>query len=385
VTTDAAASNRVRVCMITPSFYPIVGGLETQVEQLIPHLRRHGIDAWVLTRRTAGTTGHEERGGTTIRRIPIPGGPGIRSIAFSSLGTLTLLRQRQQIDIVHAHGIMSPATVAVSAGMLLRVPRVVTIHAAYEPAHLLSKPFGATRLRRYQRLVDRFISISDDIRELLVDHGMPTSRIIDIPNGIDTHCFRPVAADKRLARRAERGLAPDEPVAVFVGRLHPVKQVHLLIEAWKDVPAGRLVILGDGEERDRLERLASTFGITDRVDFRGMVTDIDAWLQVADIFVLPSASEGLSVALLEAMSSGTLPVATAVGGAVDLIQSGTNGILVPAGDVAALTDALRRAVSDRAWRVAAAHAARETVLARYDLDAVAQRLASLYRELITAR
>jgi glycosyltransferase involved in cell wall biosynthesis len=373
------------VLMVMPSYYPVIGGMETQVEQLIPFLRRYGVESAVLTRRPANAQAREVRDGTPVTRISVPGGPGLRSLTFTTLGTVHALRHRRRIDILHAHSIMSPTTIAAVAGLLLRRPRVVTLHARYEPEHLLAKPLGAARLRLYRGIIDRFISINADIETLLHQHGMPAPRIVSIPNGIDTSRFQPVAPEERRTLREQRGLPGDRPIAVFVGRLHPVKQIDVLLRAWQGVPDATLVILGDGDERPRLEALHRELGLGERAELRGMVTDVDAWLQAADVFVLPSASEGLSVALLEAMAAGAVPIATAVGGAVELIRDGENGRLVPPGDVEELRTALHDALSRPDWLAHAANLARATVIARFDLDAVARQLARVYRDVLPAR
>src|SRR4029079_13606662 len=134
-------------------------------------------------------------------------------------------------------------------------PKVVTLHAAYEPAHLLTKPLGKARLRLYRHIIDRFVSISDDIRELLRSAHIPAENILDIPNGIDRKRFQPASDGDRQELRARLRLPSSELVILFVGRLHPIKQVDVLLHALSAVPDGRLLILGDGDERPRLERL----------------------------------------------------------------------------------------------------------------------------------
>lgn len=379
------AQGVIRVLMVMPSFYPVVGGMELQVERLIPYLREHGIDAVVLTRRTVGTTARSQRNSIEIRRVSITGGPGMRSIAFTAFGTADMLRNHRDIDILHAHSVMSATTAIAIAGVLLRKPRVVTVHVTYEPDHLLNKPFGRQRLRLYRRIVSRFVSISSDIERLLVQHDVPSSRIVSISNGVDTTNFCPTCEPERAALRTELGLPGDRPIVVFAGRLQPVKQVDVLLRSWSGVSGGHLVILGDGEERERLEELARSMQIERRVEFRGMVTDVVDFLRAADIFVLPSSSEGLSVALLEAMSSGLVPVASAVSGAVDLIEDRVNGLLVESGNVEQLRAALEHAVQSDDWRKDAGERARATVVADYDLRIIASRLNDMYRELLTER
>jgi glycosyltransferase involved in cell wall biosynthesis len=381
---DLDSLHRIRVCMVTPSYYPIVGGMETQIERLLPHLRNHGVDAWVLTRRTTATSAREVRNGTHVYRARILGGPGLKSISFTVAGTIRVLQQRRNVDILHAHGIMSPTTLASAAGLLLRIPTVTTLHAAYELEHMLTKPAGATRLRVFRHSVARFISISDDITALLGSHGMPSVRIREISNGIDTQAFTPVDECEKMTLRERLNLPPDTPLVVFVGRLHGVKQVDVLLAAWQQLSGGLLLVLGDGDERQALEALSRQLNISDRVRFLGMVSNVADYLRVATTFVLPSSSEGLSVALLEAMASGTVPVVTAVGGARDLLADGHNGLLVSPGDADELARALNYVIEHPEWAESASHLARQTVVERYDLNEVARLLANLYREVVTS-
>jgi glycosyltransferase involved in cell wall biosynthesis len=371
--------------MVMPSYYPVVGGMEIQIERQVPFLREQGIDVAVLTRRTTGTTKAEERDGVEIRRVSIPGGPGLRSISFTALGSLDILRHRKSIDLIHAHSIMSPATIAALACRPARSASLVTIHNSYEIPHLFGKPLGRQRLHWFRRLMSRFVSISSEIHGLLVENGVPPTSIVSIPNGIDTSQFRPAFGAERAALREAQVLPQDEPIVVFAGRLQPVKQVDILLDAWAGIDDGRLVILGDGQERLSLMAQAQRLGLAGRVEFRGMVPNVADYLRAADIFILPSSSEGLSVALLEAMSSGMLPIATSVGGTVDVIEDGVSGLLVTSGDIAGLRDALSRALCNPDWRRDASSKARATAVDSYDLRVIAERLATVYRDVVGSR
>lgn len=385
MTHDQQPRRRIRVLMVMPSYYPVVGGMEIQVERLIPHLREHGIDVSVLTRRSEGTVRLEQHNGVEIRRVTVSGGPGVRSIAFTARGIADIVRNRRGIDILHAHSIMSPSTIAVVAGVLLRKPRIVTLHANYEFEHLLRKPFGDQRLRLLRRSISRFVCINDDIEQLLLQHDVSSERIVSVPNGIDTLHFNRAVGNKRIALREALALPTDQSIVIFTGRLHPVKRLDVLLHAWSGVEGARLVILGDGTERESLMALVRNLNLDGHVEFRGMVSDVVDYLRAADVFVLPSASEGLSVALLEAMAAGLVPVSTAVGGAVDIIRNEENGLLVQPGDVVGLQAALSRALSTDGWRSGAALKARETVVAGFDLRSVAAQLAGVYHGLTAER
>lgn len=378
-----SADRRIRVRMVMPSYYPVVGGMEIQVERQIPFLRERGIDVSILTRQTPGTSRHEVRDGVEIRRVPIPGGPGMRSIAFTARGSVQMVRDRREIDVIHAHSVMSATTAAAIAKRVARTPALITVHSSYELSHLLAKPIGASRLRWYVRTRTPFVSISSGIGRLLLDHGVPAPSVKAIPNGIDTARFAPASDAERAKLRSELGLPANTPIVVFVGRLEPVKNVDVLLNAWSGIDGGHLLILGDGVQRAALVAQAQSLGLSDRVDFRGMVTNIVDYLRAADIFVLPSSSEGLSVALLEAMATGLVPIATAIGGTTDVVDDQQTGLLVQPGDVSGLRDALNYAIGTPSWREAISQNARDLTTSTYDLRVVTARLATLYRELAT--
>jgi len=160
--------------------------------------------------------------------------------------------------------------------------------------------------------------------------------------------------------------------------------VDLLLRAWSSVheqhPQSTLVIVGEGEQAETLSDQAGK-----GVIFSGGVDDVRPYLQSADMFVLPSSTEGLSNSLLEAMAVGLPVIATAVGGAPDLIDDKINGWLVPPYDIEAIQVALTGLIEAPDFRNRLGTAARETVLECYSLPVVAQQLRSLYEETIEAR
>jgi glycosyltransferase involved in cell wall biosynthesis len=240
---------------------------------------------------------------------------------------------------------------------------------------------GLRRLRTLVRHVSAFIVISREIDNELAAVGVPAERRVFIPNGVDTARFAPALPVARSEARRIFALG-DGPVAVFTGRLAPEKRLDLIIGAWPAVraahPDAELLIAGDGPEMARLSRLTGP-----GVRFVGALDDVLPVLQAADVFVLPSDTEGLSNALLEAMAAGLAPLATAVGGAPDLITPGKNGLLVPAGDRAALTTALLELLAEPERRVRMGEAARARVIADYSLQRTAAGLRALYDRVLT--
>lgn len=232
------------------------------------------------------------------------------------------------------------------------------------------------------------VSVSEMVRMNLIERArIDTRRIRYVPNGIDTVQFSS-SVDIRHATREELGLADDEVVVGAIGRLVPVKNHGLLLDAFsralgKGVSL-RLMIIGEGPERELLEETVGRLGLGSQVILTGERQDVDVLLNAMDIYVLSSLSEGMSLSLLEAMSMGLPIIATAVGGSVDLVQE-QNGILVPSGDAEAMKDAIIRLASDFEARKRMGQASRASVLEHYSKDAMVKHYCDIYRNATEVR
>jgi glycosyltransferase involved in cell wall biosynthesis len=371
----------MRVAMLIQAYLPHVGGAERQLSALIPLLRKRGVEVIILTRRYAGMSAFETIDGTPVIRFAAPGPKPVAMLAFVAQAVLALARLRP--DVIHAHELLSPASAALLAKRLFRTPVVAKVlrgGALGDIDKLRRRPFGARRLAGLRDRVDAFISISSEIDAELATIGVEPARRLSIPNGVDTGRFRPAAADEKRRLRESLGLPAAAPLAVFSGRLVPEKRVDRLLAAWpfvrENVPGAELVVLGAGEEEAVLRDQAGA-----GVRFAGQVEDVLPWLQAADVFVLPSATEGLSNALLEALACGLGAVATAVGGAPDVIVDGESGLLVPPDDTAALAAALVKLLGDPILQTRLGAAGRKVIETRYSLEQTAGRLAELYARL----
>jgi len=171
-------------------------------------------------------------------------------------------------------------------------------------------------------------------------------------------------------------------VLVSVGRLQARKRHDLVLRALARVPEVRLVLVGEGEERTRLERLAERLGIRGRVAFAGWVGDARTELRGADVFVLASDLEGLPLSVLEAMLARLPVVATDVGSVREAVVDGETGIVVPAGDLDAVIAAIGRLAADRALRERLGAAGRVRVRERFVAEKMAAGFERLYRELV---
>jgi glycosyltransferase involved in cell wall biosynthesis len=246
-------------------------------------------------------------------------------------------------------------------------------------AKLKKRFLGYRRLKALREHLDRFIVISREIEMELIELGFPSEKLCRNPNGVHTDKFFPCFGERKTALREALGIKSGL-VTVFAGRLSAEKKVDHLIKIWPIVrekyPQAELLIIGEGEESPSLKRLAA-----DGVSFLGSVDDVSPYLQAADLFILPSITEGLSNALLEAMSTGLPVIATSVGGATDLINHMENGWLISPGNLSDLLEAVLDMLGNEQLRKRLGEKARERILNEFDLNLVASRLKDLYLSL----
>jgi glycosyltransferase involved in cell wall biosynthesis len=372
--------------MTIQAFAPTVGGGELQLERLLPLLRGRGVGTRVFTRAVAGSPRRDVVAGTDVYRTRVAGESPVASVVYVTESFTQLLRIWRTTDVVHAHGALSPATIALAARVLGK-QCVVTILGAGPPgdlARLRRKPAGRLRLALLARSA-RFIALSSEVAAELLASGVPATNVTVIANGVDLCTYAPIGADERAALRAQLGLEVNRCYGVFVGRLHPVKSVDTLIRALVHTTGIDLLIVGDGNERNPLEALARDLGVSERVRFVGSTKDVAQYLQVADAFFLPSLGEGMPNALLEAMACGLPCAASSTVGGVDELLGHTRGVTVDVGDVGAWSAAMQRFASDGRLRRTLGEAAAQHARTLYSIDSTADRLVALYREMAAGR
>jgi sugar transferase (PEP-CTERM/EpsH1 system associated) len=284
-------------------------------------------------------------------------------------------RERPHVVHTHAWGTLLEGLVA---ARLARVP--VVIHGEH----------GTLQLRPYQRWLQRLgwsaaddvLSVSSRLADKIASEtGFSRAAIRVLPNGVDLSRFDRI---DRAATRAALGLSADARVAVTVGRLVPVKDQRTLLEALallhRDQVPATLLVAGDGPLRESLEAQAVTLGIAPQVRFLGHRPDVEQILGAADVFVLSSASEGMSNTILEAMACRLPVVATHVGGADEMVIDGETGYLVPPGAPRPLADALAPLLTDAGRARTMGVAGRLRAEQEFSLSGMLRRYESLYLE-----
>ena len=166
----------------------------------------------------------------------------------------------------------------------------------------------------------------------VVNMGVSRGKVVLLPNGVDTKAFRPISAEDKAELRKRLDLPDEMTIVLFVGRLEFVKGLDVLLHAWSQLPnhirlRSLLILVGDGAEQNNLKRMSRALGIQETVIMVGERQIVHDYYSAADIFVLPSRSEGMPVALMEAMASGLPVIASNVGGSREVIEHGKNGIL----------------------------------------------------------
>ena len=242
------------------------------------------------------------------------------------------------------------------------------------------------RLDRWSlRKADRVVTVCEAFAKNLAGAGVPHERICVQHNSIRPE---PAAGVKEVQALRERlGVSEGERIVLAVGRLSQEKAHVDLLRAFRNLGDTattinvRLVIVGDGPEREALKAAAASLGLSDRVTFAGQASDVRPFYAIADVLVNPSHSEGSPYVLLEAIAANLPIVATAVGGVPEMLQNNETALLVPAGDPRALGDAIARLLSDQQLaQKLSANAVTLTAL-RFSPESYARSLVKIYREL----
>jgi len=384
--------NNVHVLMVIGLFHPFVGGAERECQKLAKRLMERGISVSILTQYCEGLPGYELIDGIPVyRKMKLT-----RSRLFEVIYMLSvlwfLLRNIRQIDIIQCFGLylFIPPVVLMKYIFGKKVIARVEGPGYVGDFHRVKQLKWANLMLFTARKVDRIVAISQDLYKDIVENHFPEQAILSIPNSVDVDYFlpKPSSGNQRLHRIS------------FVGRLETVKGLEYLIEAFKivkmDLGYVKLSLVGGGQLQGVLETLCQKLELQDDVTIVGNTDDVLSYYQEANLFVLPSLSEGLSLSLLEAMSCGLPVVATLVGGNIEIIDScfeegktkvndyhiGECGILVNPRDTKGLAKALLRLLKDDALSQQLGSKARILVESKFSLDKIVKEYVGLYSHLV---
>jgi L-malate glycosyltransferase len=287
----------------------------------------------------------------------------------------------EKLDLLHVHYALPHATSAYLARQILgpAAPRVITTLHGTDITVVGNDPSFLPITRFSIEQSDAVTVPSEALRRATYDNlSLPSTMPIEvIPNFVDTTTYAPAPR------------APGRPrMIVHNSNFRPLKRVDDVVRVFAEVRRAapcELVLIGDGPERSRLERVVHDLGLTDHVRFLGKQLNFVSVLQQADVFLLPSETESFGLAALEALACGVPVVASRVGGLPEVVSDGESGFLVEVGDVAGMAGAITRLFGDDALHAKMAAAARRAAETQFPMEPLIDRWEAYYRKVISRR
>jgi len=382
-------------------FPPYVGGAEMQARRLAVALVKKGAEVTVLTSRIRGTVVtkpqalFDEEEGVRVHRLSAPGFGRIKMLALCFRMFREAVKIGKGVDLLHLHQGSYPAYAGIMAASVLKKPSIVKMGSAGESRfdlEILAQSFPLGLGRQMASTIvskaTRFVLLNEQVKRDLLRWGADSDRMLAIPNGVeiperawtmDTKTFQ----ERVLLTKPQTLHAP---VFLCVGNLLERKNHALVLEAVRILKIKGirviLVILGEGPHRNILEKKADDWEIRDQLRFEGTVANVSDYLYAADGFVLPSMTEGMSNALLEAMALGLPCLVSDVPGNRAVVKENETGLVFALGNAEALADKMRSVLHDKNAMIRMGQAARKEMKERFAMDVVAEQYLRLYRNIL---
>jgi glycosyltransferase involved in cell wall biosynthesis len=384
---------RIRVLHIITRM--IKGGAQENTLLTVVHLDKSRYDVDLVSGPSIGPEGEIEtkarRLGVNLTVIP----ELIREIRLmpdlKALYKLYRFIKKGHYDIVHTHsskagllGRLAAKWAGVPA--IVHTPHSHIFYGYYGP--LMSRIFAWIE-KGVALITDRLLMLTPTEKEDHIKFGVAApSKLTVVHSGVPLERFLNVNVD-RASKRREWGLGEDDRVCICVARLEPIKGHEYLIaavpEALRSVPNAKLVLVGDGELRKKLEALATDLGVRDAVVFTGLRDDTPELLAMSDVFALASINEGMGRVLVEAMAVGLPTVATDVGGVSTVVVDGKTGFLVPPENPHALAEAMVKLLKDAKLRSQMGEAGRKRVDPDFGVETMIDKITSVYEAMIAQK
>jgi len=381
--------HNMKILMLSDYFPPHVGGgVEKVVYELSRRLVGRGIEVIVVTLNTDGAEGFEVLDGIKVYRcmtLNLTAELGAQ-LSLSPSAPLRFLEvcRKEEPDIVHANNRFFFTTLCAAAlkGLVHR-PLITTFHLGpiFFERRLLNtaiRAYEGTACKLIVGLSDMIIAVSKAVKAQAVLLGAEPSDVAVIPNGVDSSEFKPGGTrDPKGPKRI-----------ACVGRLIHNKGVQFLVEAAPLVlashPDVEFVIVGEGPMREHLVRMTEKLGVKHAFRFVGKVPSVADVLRECHLFVRPSLTEGMPLTVLEAMACGLPVVASSISGTPEVVLDGETGMLVEAGNVGQLADAITKLLSDESYAMKIGYNALRLVKEHYSWDNTAELTLRVYEEVLAA-
>ena len=400
----------MKVCIFTETYFPVIGGGETQAKLLAEGLLANGHSVVIMTRRSDGSLKrHERYGNVEVYRLSPSGIGQLKKwgLLFSSIPML--IKLRHQYDLIFVSGYRIIGMTAVLIGMLFRKPVVLKADSQGEMSgdffqsglrkkglshtSLLFRGFLALR-NTILRNASAFVAISSDIAAEWFSSRVPANRIHLIPNAVDTTRFTPIDDRYKSLLRTKLNLPQSATIAIFTGRLVSYKGLPLLLRVWKEIRCKHenilLLLAGSGgldihNCEAELRRYVQLARLQKHVLFLGPVPNVPEYLQAADLFAFPTENDAFPSSVVEAMACALPVVTTPVGAIRTIVTDRETGLLVQPGNFEQLFEALHVMIVDKVLPSQLGQAAWRAVKNEYSAENVTRKYLALFQSTLQSR
>ena len=357
----------MKICIV-PTMFPKYKGdyYGSFVYDEAKKLVENGIEVHVLTQHNHGALYDEVMDGIHVHRFPWLEPKEFRALVhfrglkdnlrlvtyvISLFFNLIKIIRKNNIKIIHAHSVIPTGFIGVLVGKIMGLNSIITTHGM-DINNFEKKSIYGCLISFSLKNCDKTITVSEDLAENVRSYGLNEDKLVILKNAVDTKLFKPSSNGTNLQLRSKYGIKEKDILILFVGYLDVFKGIFEILEAFHNIKKAnknvKLLIVGTGPQERDMKRKVLELNLKRFVFFTGGLNhhDLPGYYQEADIFVLPSYTEGLPLSILEAMSCGLPIITTNVGGIPEIIESGFNGFMVSPQDSNELKEKLEILVND---------------------------------------
>jgi len=355
-----------------------VGGLEKVVCTIATEQIKLGHNVIIFCLDNIGLLG-EQLSTQYIEIICLNRKPGF--LDKTVLQKMRTILRNNKINVIHTHNIEPNLYGMIASILSNNIKTIHTQHGIPDKFNFVKKTF----LKFTGFFLKKFVSVSDTAAENAINYGwVPSPKVDVIINGIDTDAFTSNSNNKTKFRE-EYNLPKDAIILTTISRIEPVKDHTTMIEQFsivaKQMTNVYLIIVGDGSKKQEISELIIKHKLTARVIMTGMQIDVKKYLQMADIFLMTSISEGISISLLEGMSSKLIPIVTPVGGNTQIVENNQCGYILDIKQPESLCTILNKILNDSKLFKTISDNARKKVIAKFSKEAMMNKYMALYKKL----
>jgi glycosyltransferase involved in cell wall biosynthesis len=373
--------------MFSYYFPPHYSGSAQQAINLAKKLRKRGVNVTFCTVGNGTLPARDVVNNFEVYWIDEGNGRFGEIVFWKNMFSL-LWKKKNAVDVIHSHGAYLRNSFVGPLARILGKKSIAKVTLANNDLHGLGRGRSGWLHKFFISRVDKHVSISREITAELKALGFPEEKICEIPNGVDSDRFHPASYEEKVLLRKQHGFPEDALMVLYVGVVDERKNVKVLVEMWNKLYCeypGFLVVTGPVSREDKgmklykkLQAYEST--LKGKLFFMNYVDAIEDYYKMADIFVLPSANEGMPNVILEAMSSGLPCIVSRVSGAEDLIN-GENGLFFEIEKTETLLYALNE-LRSKSLRIELGEKARKKILENFTLDKIAEKYIDVYEEML---